>query len=47
VGCHQSQFDAETRAGLVPLFDAAIWQGAVHLRPAFAGAPAQAALAGN
>lgn len=36
VGCHQSQFDAETRAGLVPLFDATIWQGSVHLRPAFA-----------
>lgn len=46
VGCHQSQFDAETRAGLVPLFDATIWQGAVHLRPAFAStvinAPAKA-----
>lgn len=36
VGCHVSQFDAETLAGLVPLFDATIWQGAVHLRPAFA-----------
>ena len=36
VGCHVSQFDEATRAGLVPLFDAAIWQGAVHLRPAFA-----------
>lgn len=35
VGCHVSQFDAETLAGLVPLFDATIWQGAVHLRPAF------------
>lgn len=35
VQCHQSQFDAETLAGLVRLFDATIWQGAVHLRPAF------------
>ena len=49
--CHVTQFDAATRAGLVPLFDATIWQGAVHLRPAFAptavNAPAQAVPGGK
>jgi LmbE family N-acetylglucosaminyl deacetylase len=33
--CHATQFDAATRAGLMPLFDATIWQGAVHFRRAF------------
>ena len=32
--CHVTQFDAATRAGMMPLFDATIWQGAVHFRPA-------------
>ena len=32
--CHETQFDAATRAGMMPLFDATIWQGAVHFRPA-------------
>ena len=36
--CHASQFDAQTRAGLVPLFDQSIWRGKVHLRN---GAPRQ------
>lgn len=36
VGCHVSQFDEATRAGLAPLFDQSIWQRAVHFRPAFA-----------
>lgn len=33
--CHVTQFDAPTRAGLASAFDAAIWRGAVHFRPAF------------
>lgn len=33
--CHMTQFDAATRAGMMPLFDATIWQGKVHFRPAF------------
>ncbi len=33
--CHETQFDAATRAGMMPLFDATIWQGAVHFREAF------------
>ncbi len=33
--CHETQFDAATRAGMMPLFDATIWQGKVHFRPAF------------
>jgi N-acetyl-1-D-myo-inositol-2-amino-2-deoxy-alpha-D-glucopyranoside deacetylase len=32
VGCHASQFDAATRAGMMALFDQSIWQGAVHFR---------------
>lgn len=32
--CHETQFDAATRAGMMPLLDATIWQGAVHFRPA-------------
>lgn len=35
VQCHRSQFDAETRAGLVPLFHATIWRGQGHFRHAF------------
>ena len=34
-GCHATQFDAETRAQLVPLFDQSIWRGAVRFREAF------------
>ena len=30
--CHKSQFDDATRAGMMPLFDQTIWQGAVHFR---------------
>lgn len=33
--CHVTQFDAATRAGMMPLFDATIWRGKVHFRPAF------------
>lgn len=33
--CHATQFDAATRAGMMPLFDATIWQGKVHFRSAF------------
>ncbi|MDZ4274795.1 MAG: PIG-L family deacetylase [Erythrobacter sp.] len=33
--CHETQFDAATRAGMMPLLDATIWQGKVHFRPAF------------
>lgn len=32
VGCHASQFDAATRAGMMALFDQSVWQGAVHFR---------------
>lgn len=32
--CHKTQFDDTTRAGMMPLFDATIWQGMVHFRPA-------------
>ena len=35
VDCHATQFDAATRAALVPLFDQTIWQGAAHFREAF------------
>ncbi|MEL7708014.1 PIG-L family deacetylase [Citromicrobium bathyomarinum] len=34
--CHATQFDAASRAMLAPVFDQAIWQGAVDFRPAFA-----------
>lgn len=34
-GCHVTQFDAATRAGMMPLFDATMWRGTVHFRPAF------------
>lgn len=33
--CHQTQFDLTTRGGMMPLFDATIWRGRVHFRPAF------------
>jgi LmbE family N-acetylglucosaminyl deacetylase len=33
--CHVTQFDEATRAGMMPLFDATMWQGKVHFRPAF------------
>lgn len=33
--CHVTQFDEATRAGMMPLFDASMWRGKVHFRPAF------------
>ena len=33
--CHVTQFDDATRAGMMPLFNATIWQGKVHFRRAF------------
>lgn len=33
--CHVTQFDAATRAGMMGLFDATMWRGKVHFRPAF------------
>lgn len=33
--CHVTQFDAATRAGMMGLFDATMWQGRVYFRPAF------------
>lgn len=33
--CHVTQFDEETRAAMMGLFDATIWRGKVHFRPAF------------
>jgi LmbE family N-acetylglucosaminyl deacetylase len=33
--CHATQFDTATRTAMMPLFDATIWQGKVHFRPAF------------
>ena len=35
VQCHQTQFDAATRAALVPGFHAAVWKGEVSFREAF------------
>jgi LmbE family N-acetylglucosaminyl deacetylase len=35
VQCHQTQFDATMRGAMMPLFDATMWQGKVHFRPAF------------
>jgi LmbE family N-acetylglucosaminyl deacetylase len=35
VQCHVTQFDDATRAGMMALFDATIWQGKVHFRRAF------------
>lgn len=34
-GCHVTQFDDATRAGMMGLFDATMWRGKVHFRPAF------------
>jgi LmbE family N-acetylglucosaminyl deacetylase len=33
--CHQTQFDAFTRDGMMAMFDGTIWRGKVHFRPAF------------
>ncbi len=33
--CHVTQFDQASREGMMPLFDATMWQGKVHFRPAF------------
>ncbi len=33
--CHVTQFEEATRAGMMPLFDATMWRGKVHFRPAF------------
>ena len=33
--CHVTQFDEATRAGMMALFDATMWRGRVHFRPAF------------
>ncbi len=33
--CHVTQFDEATRGGMMPLFDATMWRGTVHFRPAF------------
>lgn len=33
--CHETQFDAATREGMMALFDATMWRGKVHFRPAF------------
>lgn len=33
--CHVTQFDEATRAGMMALFDATMWRGRIHFRPAF------------
>lgn len=33
--CHATQFDEVSRQGMMALFDATMWQGKVHFRPAF------------
>jgi len=33
--CHVTQFDAASREGMMALFDATMWRGQVHFRPAF------------
>jgi LmbE family N-acetylglucosaminyl deacetylase len=33
--CHVTQFGEATRAGMMGLFDATMWRGKVHFRPAF------------
>lgn len=33
--CHVTQFDTTMRGAMMPLFDATMWQGKVHFRPAF------------
>lgn len=35
IACHVTQFDDATRAAMAGAFDAAIWRGTVHFRPAF------------
>lgn len=35
VQCHVTQFDGTMRGAMMPLFDATMWQGKVHFRPAF------------
>lgn len=34
-GCHETQFDAFSRDGMMSMFDGTIWRGRVHFRPAF------------
>lgn len=33
--CHETQFDAFSRDGMMAMFDGTIWRGKVHFRPAF------------
>jgi hypothetical protein len=33
--CHVTQFDEASRKGMMGLFDATMWRGKVHFRPAF------------
>jgi LmbE family N-acetylglucosaminyl deacetylase len=33
--CHETQFDAEARAGLMPFLDSVVWRGEVPFREAF------------
>lgn len=33
--CHATQFDEPSRQGMMALFDATMWRGKVHFRPAF------------
>lgn len=33
--CHATQFDEASRQGMMALFDATMWRGQVHFRPAF------------
>lgn len=33
--CHETQFDAYSRDGMMTMFDGTIWRGKVHFRPAF------------
>jgi len=33
--CHATQFDEASREGMMGLFDATMWRGKVHFRPAF------------
>ncbi len=33
--CHATQFDEASRQGMMELFDATMWRGKVHFRPAF------------
>jgi hypothetical protein len=32
--CYQTQLDAISRKGMMAMFDATIWRGKVHVRPA-------------